>query len=117
MAYTFQSRATGDLIMLDAVAAHVLKLLGKTPGESGILTLEQIPAALQTLSEAVQADEARRQALAQAAQSPDPDASAEALQEVEQLSAVSLRQRVAPLADMLRRSADEGKEVIWHPAK
>lgn len=117
MAYTFQSRATGDLIMLDAVAEHLLKLLDKTPGASGILTLEQIPAALQTLSDAVQADDAQRQSLAQAAASPDASTSAEAAEAAAQLSAVSLRQRVAPLAEMLRRSADADKEVIWHPAR
>ena len=63
MAYTFQSRATADLIMLKAAAEQILKLLDKPLHEAGILTVEQIPAALATLEKAVLEDDARRQAI------------------------------------------------------
>lgn len=113
MAYTFQSRATADLIMLEASAKQILKILEKTPGESGILTVEQIPHALQQLEQAVALDEARRRELHQQAQSGDPRDVAAAAAASAELGSVTLRQRVAPLTDILRRSAAEGKPVTW----
>lgn len=120
MAYTFQSRATADLIMLKAAAEQILKLLDKPLHEAGILTVEQIPAALATLEKAVLEDDARRQAIKE-----EMDGVGESSKEQESAAAadsaklgpVSLRQRVAPLADMLRRSAAEGKPVTWTAPK
>jgi len=115
--YTFQSRAAADLLMLEATAKHILQVLDKTPGEPGIITVAQIPAALQTLTDAVEADDARRKALEAAAQSPDAAVSAKAGAESAELGAISLRQRVAPLAEMLRASLAESKDVTWQPKK
>lgn len=112
--YTFQSRATADLMMLADTAKHILTLLGKTPGEPGILTVAQIPAALVTLEQVVAQDDVRRKALHEDAQSCDTAVSARAAKESAELGAISLRQRVAPFADMLRRSAQENKDVTWH---
>ena len=113
MAYTFQSRATADLIMLKATAEHILGLLGKTPGEPGILTQEQIPAALQTLEQAVHDDEAQRQTVQADMEGQSAHDSAEAATLSAELGAVSLRQRVAPFAEMLRLSVAENKPVTW----
>ena len=63
MAYTFQSRATADLIMLKATAEQLLKLLDKQVGEPGIVTVEQIPHALDVLERAVAEDDAKRKAI------------------------------------------------------
>lgn len=60
--------------MLAATGKHILELLGKTPGEPGIVTVEQIPEALRTLEQAVQEDDARRkqlQTLQQSAEGSD----------------------------------------------
>lgn len=114
MAYTFESRATGELLMLKATAEHLLKLLDKTPGEPGIITVEQIPQALATLDAAVAQDEARRQALQAQDEHTSEAASTEAALTSAEIGAVSLRQRVVPFADMLRRSAQENKAVTWH---
>lgn len=113
--YTFQSRAAADLIMLEATAKHILQLLDKTPGEPGILTVAQIPGALSILDNAVQEDDARRKALEEAAKSPDAAISAQVGAESAELGAVTLRQRVAPLANMLRDSLAESKDVTWQP--
>lgn len=113
MAYTFQSRATADLIMLRATAEQILGLLDKTPGAPGIITQEQIPAALSTLERAVQDDEARRQVVQADMEGLEAGGSAEAAALSAELGAVSLRQRVAPFAEMLRRSAAENKPVTW----
>ena len=113
MAYTFESRATGELIMLKATAEHLLKLLDKTPGEPGIITVEQIPQALAALDAAVAQDEAQRQALQAQDENTSEADSTEAAAVSAEIGAVSLRQRVVPFADMLRRSALEGKPVTW----
>ena len=50
MLYKFKSRATADLIMLEANGRQVLEIIGKTPDdEHGIITVEQIPAAISAL--------------------------------------------------------------------
>ena len=115
MAYTFQSRATADLIMLKAPAEHILKLLDKPLGVAGIITVEQIPQTIVTLEQAVAEDEQRRKALQAQVQTQSPTAqdSADAAAASAELGAVSLLQRVVPLIDMLRRSAQEGKPVTW----
>ncbi|HEY4664341.1 MAG TPA: DUF1840 domain-containing protein [Comamonas sp.] len=113
MAYTFQSRATADLIMLKASAEQILKILDKPVGESGIFTVEQIPQVIATLEQAVAEDEQRRKALHEEAQSMIAQESAAAAAASAELGAVSLNQRAVPLIDMLRRSAAEGKPVTW----
>jgi hypothetical protein len=58
MPYKFKSRATADLIMLDANGRKLLEIIGKSPDEvHGIITVEQIPAAIAAL-EAAAAEEA-----------------------------------------------------------
>lgn len=110
MLYKFKSRATADLIMLEPQGRRVLQLIGKEPGVPGILTVQQIPAAIAALEAAVAAEEALIAARQQAAQAQAEDAKdqAEPAQEP-----IRLRQRVAPLLDMLRRSAAEEREVTW----
>ena len=106
MLYKFKSRAASDLIMLEPHGRQVLQIIGKEPGASGIILPEQVPAAVQALERAVADDEARRQQARDAAEERDDEPRGAA-------AAVSLRQRVAPFADMLRRSAAEGREVPW----
>lgn len=113
MAYTFQSRATADLIMLKASAEHVLKLLDKPVGMAGIITVEQIPQVIATLEQAVAEDEQRRKELQAQIQAPTVQESSQAAAASAELGAVSLHQRVVPFLDMLRRSAQEGKPVTW----
>lgn len=113
MAYTFQSRATADLIMLKTPAEQILKLLDKPLGEPGIVTVEQIPQVLELLARAVAEDEARRKALQEEIKNSSSEASVHAAAASAELGAVSLQQRIVPFADMLRRSAAEGKPVTW----
>lgn len=110
MLYRFKSRATADLIMLEPQGRRVLQIIGKEPGVPGILTAEQIPAAIAALEAAVAAEEALIAARKQAAQEQAADAQEQAEPAQEP---IRLRQRVAPLIDMLRRSAAEGRDVTW----
>lgn len=109
MLYKFKSRATADLIMLEANGRQVLEIMGKSPEAHGIITLEQIPAAIAALEAAVAEDAARRSA----AGTDDADEAEEDASQSAGNDGVSLGRRVAPLVEMLRRSAAEGKEVTW----
>lgn len=113
MAYTFQSRATADLIMLKGPAEQLLKLLDKSVGAPGIFTVEQIPQVIATLEQAVAEDEQRRKALQQEQQAITAQESAAAAAASAEMGAVSMHQRVVPLLDMLRRSAEANKPVTW----
>lgn len=102
MLYKFKSRATSDLIMLEPNGRRVLEIIGKGTGPSGIITPDQMPAALSALEAAVREDEAKPRA----EEDGDDEAKAKG-------DGVSLRQRVAPFADMLRQASAEGKEIVW----
>lgn len=99
MLYKFKSKSTADLIMLEPNGRRVLEIIGKTPGPQGIILASQIAAAVGALESAVAA-QAR-------AENPEDD------EETARPQGVSLRQRVAPLIDMLRRSEREGHDVTW----
>lgn len=103
MLYKFKSRAAADLIMLEPQGRQIVTIMGKTPGASGIVTAAQIPGAIAALEAAVAAEEARP---------PVNDVDDETTEQ-ERAEAVRLRQRVAPLIEMLRRSAAEQVDVVW----
>lgn len=105
MLYRFKSQATADVLMLETNARHLLEVAGKEAGAMGIFTVEQIPAALAKLEAAI-ALEAKIH--------HNGDAFAvEGHEAVADLNHVALHQRAAPLIDMLKRSLDENKNVVW----
>lgn len=106
MLYRFKSRATGDLVMLEASGRRVLEILGKDPSGPGILTPAQMPAGVSALQEAVRADDAERERLAREAQERD-----ETLPEP--ADRVTLRMRTAPFIEMLQHCMREDTEVVW----
>lgn len=110
MLYKFKSRSTADLIMLEPDGKRLLQLIGKDPGPRGIVTAEQIPAAVQALEAAV-LDEERR--FGEGGQPANADAADEMEPDDKDRDPVGLRQRAAPFIDMLRRSAAEGSDVVW----
>lgn len=109
MIYKFKSQATGELIMLGPVGDQVLRLIGKDPAATGIITVAAMPAALAAIDAAVAADEAagRADVPADAAHAGDPgDPGAPS-------AAVTLRQRAWPFVDMLRRCHAESADIVW----
>lgn len=105
MIYKFKSKSAGDVIMMGPNGDQVMRLLGRDPAAKGIIEAADIPAAVQALEQAVTADEAAR-----------AEAEAEAAAQGEKLpprEGVSLRQRVWPLVEMLKRSQAHGHDVVW----
>ena len=99
MLYKFKSKAAGNLIMFQAHADQVLRLLGKEPSAKGILTVEELPAAIAIL-------ERLRQESVEVSKSGGHIANKPAHE-------VSLAQRAQPFRVMLERSFKEGHEVVW----
>ena len=101
MIYRFKSKADGDLIMMGPAGDSVLRIIGREPAAQGIIEAGALAPAMAAIERAVAADEA-----AHAPASAQP-ASAGAADKV------SLRQRVWPLLEMMRRSQAEGADIVW----
>ncbi|MBV5285383.1 MAG: DUF1840 domain-containing protein [Methyloversatilis discipulorum] len=105
MIVTFKSSATADTLMFGDNAKQLLSLMGKSFDAKGIITLEQLPAAIDALKQAIAASrEAER------AQPQDDDAED---RPPAMLMPVSLAQRAAPLVEQLERSLKARQPVIW----
>ena len=102
MLYKFKSKAAGDVIMLGPNGDHVMRLIGREPQARGIFEVEAMPGLIAALQAAVAADEAARQGDAAADAPPAPPG-----------DRVSLRQRVWPLVEMLRRSHAGREVIVW----
>ena len=96
MLYKFKSKAAGDLIMLEPNGDQMLRLLGREPEPKGIIEVAAMPAAIDTLNRAVQEDEAR---LAEG--------------EAASKGGVTLRQRLWPMVEMLKRAQAHNEPVVW----
>lgn len=105
MLYKFKSQAAAEVIMLQPNAEEMLSIIGKSPGPTGIITVDQAGAAIAALRAEIQRREAQR---AQAG-APSTDEPNDAAQE----ESVTLRRRAAPFIDLLERSSAAGKDVVW----
>lgn len=103
MLYKFKSKASGDVIMLGPTGDKVLGLLGRDPSPQGIFEPRDMPAAMVTLTAAIQHDEVSRS-------HPDDASDDDA---VTRPPAVALRQRVWPLIEMMRRCHAEDEPIVW----
>lgn len=103
MLYKFKSQAAADVIMLAPNGNQMLSIVGKEPAAQGIVTVAQIPGAIAALESAIRVHEA-----AESKRLENP----EQVVEVEGDS-VMLRHRAAPFIDLLKISAQEGKDVVW----
>jgi len=111
MLYKFKSKATGDLIMLEPQGKQVLKLIGKDAGPQGIILPNEMLAAIDALHAAVAQEESAIQSAKEAARGED--AQADSIPAADGPRTISLKQRVVPFVDMLRRAHAEDKEVVW----
>lgn len=105
MLYKFKSKASGDLLMLEPNGRRVLEIIGKDAGAKGIVLPEQMPAAIASLEAAILREEAERHA-----------ADAEGGEEHsfgDDGTAVSLRLRVMPFIELLKRSYKDNCDIVW----
>ena len=100
MIYKFKSKATGDVIMLGPNGDQMLRILGREPSAKGIIEVEHMAAAIDALQAAV----VRRRSAGRGRRSRRSAAPR---------SGVTLRQRLWPVIDMLKRARDAGQPVVW----
>ncbi|MCB1961010.1 MAG: DUF1840 domain-containing protein [Rhodocyclaceae bacterium] len=107
MLITFKSAASADVIMFGDAAKALLQTLEKNPDASqGIITVEQLPAAIERLDRAIAQDKARHE---HAAREPaDDDAPQSGM-----AAPVNFTQRAWPLLEMLQLAQAEAKPVTW----
>jgi hypothetical protein len=121
MLYKFKSKATGDLIMLEPQGRQIIKIIGKEPGAQGIIEPKDMMAAIDALQQAVVREEevrleAEREAqkeIQRAAEGVAADLAKSGAHTASDKGAISLKQRVVPFIDMLRRAHAEDKDIVW----
>ncbi|MBU1358748.1 MAG: DUF1840 domain-containing protein [Gammaproteobacteria bacterium] len=105
MLYRFHSRATAPFVMLEIHARQMFSIIGKAPEQKGVITIEQMPAAIAAL-EAAMASEHEN------AHNDDKYAVEAHADDAERMH-VGIRQRATPLLHMLKDSLADGKNVTW----
>jgi hypothetical protein len=113
MLYKFKSKVTGDLILLEPQGKQILRLIGKEAGPQGIILPSEMLAAIDALHAAVAQEEAAQQAAQTVAHADAEDDVEKPLPSAAGPRTISLKQRVVPFIDMLRRAHAEDKEVVW----
>lgn len=108
MIVTFQSKASGDVIMFGDVAHKMMEIMGKEAGEQGIVTVEQLPEALARLRAATAADKDARQE-----QTEEQQPQFELAPDGGRRPYVSLAQRATPLIELLEWSLKKQVPVVW----
>lgn len=93
----FQSEVGADVMMFDEVAYRMMELMGKEKSARGVVTVEQMPAAIAALKAAMAQDKAAH-----------GDDEGE-----ERAPRISLTQRAVPLVELLEISLARGKPVMW----
>ena len=111
MLYKFKSKATGDLIMLEPQGKQILKLIGKDAWAKGIILPNEMLSAIDALHAAVALEEKAYQEAKEAAKTGGMEGGEPSV--VDGPRGISLKQRVVPFVDMLRRAHAENKEVVW----
>jgi hypothetical protein len=100
---TFQSDASGDVMMFDDIAHRMMDIMGKDRTGRGVITVEQMPDCIARLKAVIAEDRARARGKPQGEEEEETGVAAR----------VSLAQRALPLVELLERSLQREKPVLW----
>lgn len=104
MLYRFRSAACGDLIMLGPQGDRLLRLLGRDAAPQGIIEPSAMAAAIAALQDAIAAE---------ATEAGGTEAAAGEADAADRDAAISLRRRLWPMVEMLRRAQSADKPIVW----
>lgn len=108
MLITFKSTASNDVLMFDTAAKDFLRCIGKAPDEAtGIITVNQLPAAIDSVRAAIAADRTQPPTAA------DPAEKEGAGADDERDERVGFGQRAVPMLELMERALAEGAPVVW----
>jgi Sec-independent protein translocase protein TatA len=114
MIYEFKSRATGTVVMNQSSAEWILGVIGKPAGPTGIITVEQIPGAVDALRKAVEEEKrAIREARRESAHRDENDRNRDDRDDDEPSATVTHAQRAWPFIEMLIAAHDAKRDVTW----
>ena len=103
----FRSKAAADITMFAESARRIFEILGRPESAKGVITVEQLPDALQRLTAAVEQDKAQQQN--DSANAANDEIASKGLQ----ARGVTFSQRAFPLIEMLRAAQKKGADVTW----
>jgi hypothetical protein len=106
MLITFKTMAAPDVMMLDNLAEYLLGIIGKPLTQRGVITHDELPAAIEKLEAAVLSDKKER------AEHDGHFHEGEAGHEPHEIP-IGLAQRAYPFLDMLRLARKENKDILW----
>lgn len=104
----FRSKAAGEIFMFAETARRIFDIVGKADAPRGVITAEQVPAALAALQAAV--DDERAQLKAAAAQARSDE---QPVDEAAAARAITLGQRAFPLLEMLTAAQKKKVDITW----
>ena len=110
MIFEFKCRATGTIVMNEGPAKWLIGVIGKEAGPQGIVTVEQMPAAIAAIRKAVAEEKAAIRDAHREGRREGPD---EEAGEEEGLAYVSNAQRAQPFLEMLEAALRAGREITW----
>ena len=107
MMITFKSTASNDVLMFDTAAKDFLRCIGKSPdAATGIITVEQLPAAIDRVRAAIAADKTKPLAAVSSGK-------AAASEDDEHDERVGFGLRAVPMLEVMERALAEGAPVVW----
>lgn len=96
----FKSKATGDLILMGEIGDSILRIIGKTPSEKGILQAAALPAAISAIQSAIALAESEPEHSVAEATDSGPDE-------------VGLRRHAWPLLEMMKSAHSSDEAIAW----
>ncbi len=100
MLYKFKSKAAGDVIMLGANGDELLRVLGREPAAKGIIEPDRMADAMARIEAALRVEAAAGQARDAGDGASDK-------------GGVTLRQRLWPMLEMLKRASAAREPIVW----
>ena len=104
MLIVFKSKASGDVIMFGDVGTQMLRIIGKNPERQGVITVEQMPAAIDKLKRVVTENKTHRNG---------DEPKMEKASDGREREYVSLANRAIPFIELLERSHKANRPVMW----
>lgn len=107
MLVRFSSQATANLLMFDDVARALLTVIGKSPTQRGVITVDEMSPALLRLQHLVEHEKRQREGRESREEKPIPDIG------IEPHELIGLSVRAQPLIKTLQQALREHKEITW----
>jgi hypothetical protein len=102
----FKCRAAPDVVMLENLAQYLVGIVGKRLDHRGVITRDELPAAISRLEAAITTDKQER------AEHDGHFHEGEEGHEPHEIP-IGLAQRAYPFLDMLRVAQKENMDVLW----